>query len=255
MQAKIKHKDGVYYSPVFAVSQMNYRNKAVVFDRSFTQLIVVDIFKDRYSLLFTDYNADDFCINEPAFKSYWDDRNIFTTVKRKRYSPQMLEEAKRILGQSAFAEFTAIKSEADLDGLELNHGAFHDGYVWGMHEKDGALEILLDTSWGSLIILRCKEIIQNTLQIGVMFFYCNMSMTDGNIELEFTPLSYPNEMILQAKHVEFRPLFEQRMALRNFEYGFANGHLVITLSGKQIEIDNTRSVVLDFRQRNVLGYS
>ena len=54
--------------------------------------------------------------------------------------------------------------------------------------------------------------------------------------------------------MEFRPLFEQRMALRHFEYSFANGHLVITLSGKQIEIDNTRSDVLDFGQRNVLGY-
>ncbi|MBR2971001.1 MAG: hypothetical protein IKC48_04310 [Clostridia bacterium] len=65
MQAKIKHKDGVYYSPVFAVSLTLSRGKAVVFDRSFTQLIVVDIFKDRYSVLFTDYNADDFASMSP----------------------------------------------------------------------------------------------------------------------------------------------------------------------------------------------
>ena len=107
----------------------------------------------------------------------------------------MLEDAKRILGQSTFAEFTAIKSEADLDGLAQNSGSFHDGYVLGMTEKDGALEILLDTSWGSLIILRCKEIIENTLQIGVMLFHCSMSMADGNIELEFSLTSCPKEMI------------------------------------------------------------
>ena len=82
MIAKVLHNNSVYYSPVFAVSIKRNNCKAVVFYSSFSQLIVLTIFRDaRYNILFMDYNTDKFSINEDNLKSYWNDRNIFRTIK------------------------------------------------------------------------------------------------------------------------------------------------------------------------------
>lgn len=143
------HNNSVYYSPVFAVSMKVNDCKAVVFDSSFSQLIVLTIFKDiGYGILFMDYNTDNFSINEDRFKSYWNDRNIFKTIKHKKYTPEMLEEAQKILTQMKPQEYTTVTSKADLEALEFNTGSLHDGYILAMKEKNDTLEILLDTSWG-----------------------------------------------------------------------------------------------------------
>ena len=56
MLAKIMHNNSVYYSPVFAVSIKRNNCKAVVFDSSFSQLIVLHIFQGtRYNILFAQY--------------------------------------------------------------------------------------------------------------------------------------------------------------------------------------------------------
>ena len=87
MFAKILHHSTTYYSPVFAVSIKHSNIKAVVFDEAFAELIVVDVFKNnQYTPLFINYDTEDFSINEEGLKSYWNDRNIFKTVKNKKYT-------------------------------------------------------------------------------------------------------------------------------------------------------------------------
>jgi hypothetical protein len=255
MFAKILHNDSVYYSPVFAVSMKYSNNKAVVFDDSFTKLIVVDIFRNnQYTTFFMNYDTEDFSINEDGFKSYWNDRNIFKTVKSKKYSSEMLAEAKDVLSRSRQQEFTEIKTSFDLDTLAINSGSFHDGYILGMQEKNGILEILLDTSWGALIILKCQGIIENSLRIGSVFCWCNMRKDDGFIEFSFEPMSRENEEVLKAKQVEFKPLFEKRINRNEFEHSFSNDNLLLKNKSVWIEIDNSNNDVLDFKERNILGY-
>ena len=53
MIAKVLHNNSVYYSPVFAVSIKRNDCKAVVFDSTFSELVVLTIFRDTfYNILF-----------------------------------------------------------------------------------------------------------------------------------------------------------------------------------------------------------
>ena len=258
MIAKIVHNDSIYYSPVFAVSTKYRKMKAVVFDSSFSQLIVIDVFKNnKYFMFFMDYDVDGFSINELGFKSYWDDRKIFKTVKNQKYTAQMLEEARVMLRRLNPREFTALKSRTDIEALEFNSGTFHDGYILGMKEKDGALEILFDTTWGSLIILRCRGVLENSLRVGEIFLYCDMTIEDdGTVELLFDLVITENTRTIRAKHIEFKPLFDKRTNIKKFEYSFSNNGLVVKSqnSGQSIEITTESLYVLDFKERNVIGY-
>ena len=256
MIAKVLHNNSVYYSPVFAVSIKRNNCKAVVFNSSFSQLIVLTIFRNaRYNILFMDYNTDNFSINENNLKSYWNDRNIFKTIKHKKYTPEMLEEARKILTQMKPKEYTTVTSRSDLEALEWTTGSFHDGYVLAMQEKNDTLEILFDTSWGSFAILRCKGIIENTLDIGYVFSYCYMdSDNDGVVSFSASPMSHSKECILKAKEIQFKPLFEKRIPLKKFDYTVDNHELTIKYDNQSIKINKVNNDVLDFSERNVLGY-
>ena len=112
MFAKILNNNKVYYSPVFALTMKGRNNKAIVLDESFTQLVVVDFFqKYEYKMLFLDYNAENFAINENDFKSYWNDRKIFEIVKRKKYTQKMLDDAKELLSKSTKQDFVEQKAK------------------------------------------------------------------------------------------------------------------------------------------------
>ena len=256
MLAKILHNNSVYYSPVFAVSIKRNDCKAVVFDSTFSELVVLTIFRDtRYNILFMDYNTDNFSINEDKLKSYWNDRNIFKTIKHKKYTPEMLEEAREILTQMKPKEYTTVTSRSDLEALEWTTGSFHDGYVLAMQEKNDTLEILFDTSWGSFAILRCKGIIENTLDIGYVFSYCYMDIdNDGIVSFSASPMSHSKECILKAKEIQFKPLFEKRIPLKKFDYIVDNHKLTIKYDNQSIKINKVNNDILDFGGRNVLGY-
>lgn len=255
MLAKVLSRGSVYHSPVFAVS-MKHPVKVVVFDSSFTELIVVEVFRtNRYSVLFMNLDAGDFAINDSDFKSYWNDKNIFKTVKRKQYSSQMLEEAKEILRNTSVCEFTKIEKPSDLEALDINTGSFHDGYILGMRQENDTLEILLDTSWSDFIVLKCKGVIENNLELGQIFSYCDMRIGNDCVEFSFDPLSgNPEEEVFIAKQVEFKPLFGIRIDISRFAYEFSNHHLTIKTNEGWVEIDHTHNDILDFHQRGVLGY-
>ena len=256
MLAKILHNNSVYYSPVFAVSIKRNDCKAVVFDSTFSELVVLTIFRDtRYNILFMDYNTDNFSINEDKLKSYWNDRNIFKTIKHKRYTPEMLEDAQRILLQIKPQEYTTVTSKSDLEALDFNTCSFHDGYILAMQEKNDTLEILFDTSWGALAILRCKGIIQNDLDIGYEFYHCYMDIdNDGVVSFSANPMGHSKECILKAKKIQFKPLFEKRIPLKKFDYIVDNHMLTIKYDNQSIKINKVNNNIIDFGERNVLGY-
>ena len=256
MLAKILHNNSVYYSPVFAVSIKRNDCKAVVFDSTFSELVVLTIFRDtRYNILFMDYNTDNFSINEDKLKSYWNDRNIFKTIKHKKYTPEMLQEARRILSQIRAQEYTTITSKSDLEALDFNTCSFHDGYILAMREKNNTLEILFDTSWGSLAVLKCEGIIENDLDIGYVFYRCYMDIdNDGVVSFSASPMSHSKECILKAKEIQFKPLFEKRIPLKKFDYTVDNHELTIKYDNQSIKINKVNNDIIDFGGGNVLGY-
>ena len=162
MFAKIMFENTVYISPVMALSLSGWNNKAVVLNADHSKLIVIDLYKSNLSnqFLLIDYSYDNFAIVENNFKSYWNNRNIFKIIKRKKYTLEMLNETQSIAKQFNDYKYFEIKSNKDLEVLELNTGSFHDAYILAMKQDDNKLEILFDTTWGSLVILKCNGIIK-----------------------------------------------------------------------------------------------
>lgn len=255
MIAKVLNDNNIYYSPVFAVYYNHCDPKAIILNNTFSELIVIDIWKnDKFSILFTDYNYDNFSIKEDSFKSYWNDKHIFKTIKNKKYTQEMLEEAIEISKNITPQEFTKIKNNFDIEVFKINTNSLHDGYILGMKGKDDALEILFDSSWGSLVLFRCKGIIKNELYIGNVFFHCDINIEeDGSITLTADPSSHNKESVLQAKEIEFKSLFIKSIFLKNLNYETSNNKLTINLNNQIISIDKV-STLLDFKERNVLGY-
>lgn len=219
MIAKVIHNNSVYYSPVFAVSMKRNDCKAVVFDSSFSQLIVLSIFEEnRYNILFMDYNTDNFSINEDNLKSYWNDRNIFKTIKHKKYTSETLQEAREVLSQMKPQEYATVTSKSNLEALNFNTISFHDAYILAIKEKNDTLEILLGTFGGTFAILKCMGIIKNDLNVGDVFYHCYMEIdTDGIVSFSMSTTSHDEKNILKAKEIQFKPLFEKRIPLKKID--------------------------------------
>ena len=167
----------------------------------------------------------------------------------------MLQEARRILSQIRAQEYTTITSKSDLEALDFNTCSFHDGYILAMREKNNTLEILFDTSWGSLAVLKCEGIIENDLDIGYVFYRCYMDIdNDGVVSFSASPMSHSKECILKAKEIQFKPLFEKRIPLKKFDYTVDNHELTIKYDNQSIKINKVNNDIIDFGGGNVLGY-
>lgn len=258
MIAKVLNNNRVYYSPVFAVN-LSYANcKAIVFDDLYSKLIVVDIYeRHRTRLLFLDFNYDNFAINTVNLKSYWNYKDIFKMVKKHKYSLEMFEEAKRILSECDFTDIVPIESKFDIEALEYNTGSFHDAYILGMTQNNDTLEIFINTTWGSFVILTCEGIIENTLKIGDVFFHCDMRIDDnGDIEFSFDSESDSNGRVLKVKFMKYKLLFDKSFTIQKFDYSLMNEELLLKLNNKEFVVNfkDINNNLLDLKERNVVGY-
>ena len=62
------------------------------------------------------------------------------------------------------------------------------------------------------------------------------------------------KVILKAKEIQFKPLFEKRIPLKKFDYIVDNHKLTIKYDNQSIKINKLNNDILDFGERNVLGY-
>jgi len=260
MFAKIMIGNEVYISPVMALSLSGWNSKAVVLNVDSSKLIVIDLYRSNSSnqFLLIDYNYDNFEIVENNFKSYWDKRNIFKIVKSKKYTLEMLNEAKNILDNFNYSKNIDVKSNKDLEVLEFNTGSFHDAYILAMKQNGNRLEIVFDTTWGSLVILKCNEIIENTLNVGDTFFHCDMRIEEKEqyIEFNFDSPNYNEERILKVKNMSLYFLFEKQTVLKNFDYSINNNGIDLKLNNIDYSISyrDIHNDFLDLKERNVIGY-
>ena len=258
MIAKILNNNRVYYSPVFAVN-LSYANfKAIVFDELYSKLIVVDIYeRHRTRLLFLNFNYDNFAINTANFKSYWNYKDIFKIIKKNKYSLEMFEEAKRILSECNFDDIVSIESKFDIEALEYNTGSFHDAYILGMTQNNDTLEIFINSTWGSFVILKCEGIIENTLKIGDVFFHCDMRINEnGEIEFSFDSENDSNERILKVKFMKCKLLFDKSFTIQKFDYSLMSEELLLKLNNKELVVNfkDINNNLLDLKERNIVRY-
>lgn len=260
MFAKIMIGNEVYISPVMALTLSGWNSKAVVLNADSSKLIVIDLYRSNSSnqFLLIDYNHDNFEIVENNFKSYWDKRNIFKIVKSKKYTLEMLNEAKNILDNFNDSKYIDVKSNKDLEMLELNTGSFHDSYILAMKQKGNGLEIVFDTTWGSLVVLKCSEIIENTLNVGDTFFHCDMRIDEKEqyIEFNFDSPKYNEERVLKVNKISLNFLFEKQTVLKNFDYSIDDGRIDLKLNNIDYSFSyrDIHNDLLDLKERNVIGY-
>lgn len=258
MIAKILNNNRVYYSPVFAVNLSYANSKAVVFDELYSKLIVVDIYeRHRTRLLFMDFNYDNFAINTVNFKSYWNNKDIFKIIKKNKYTLGMFEDAKSILNKCNFSEFNSIKSKSDIEALEYSTGSFHDAYILGMTQNNDVLEIFINTTWGSFVILKCEGIIENTLKIGDVFFHCDMRIDDNrDIEFSFDSENDESERCLRAKNMNVKLLFDKIFIIKSFDYSLRDDEMILQFNNNKLNVNykDINNNILDLKERNVVGY-
>ena len=215
MIAKIRNKDKVYDSVVFAVSYKYRKSKVIVFNETYTKLIVLNYsWNSEIEVKFTNYDTENYRINEDKFKVYWKNKNFFKLVENEQYGEDILQEAKNMQSKVEKKEWYEVNDYYDLQGLIFSVGDFHDACVIKINEKEQYTEILIDTTWGFYVLLKCYDVINNTLDLNYYFQDCKYSYKDGIIEIlfddEFSGLE------LKCKKIEYKYYYERKYIVNSY---------------------------------------
>ena len=251
MTARVLYGSEAYYSPVLAVSWRRGKSEAVILDRGGERLIVVPIFGNGGfpMIFFTDFDTEGYAIVENDFRSFFNDKKIIKTVKKGKYSTEMLEASKSLASELETEDYVEINSPDRLRAFETTSSYFHDGSVLGITQKGEKTEILFDLGWGAIIHLICEGVKENQLNVGDFFFDCNMKIEDGEVKLTFVPMNGNEDLILRANSISYKPLFRKRAYISD---------IIFSDDGREISICGEDILpcpdILDFEERSVIGY-
>ncbi len=255
MFAKIFHNNKTYISPVLALSLCGWRSQVVVLNEDGSSLIVKNIF-DRAcqtAVIFINFDCGDFAIAEENFKCLWNEPNIFQLVKKRKYTQATLDEALERAKRAPTAAFYPLENEYDIEGFSLSVMGFHDAYVLGMREKDGELELLIDSSWGSFVRLKCHGVERNDLKEGDAFFACAITKGEQAIEFAFDTFSGGGGKLLKAQEICYDVLPEQKLKAKGaLRYEVQEDG--VKLENVEIKFGALNQDVLDLKGRNCIGY-
>lgn len=214
---RIRNKDLIYDSVVFAVSYKTRKSKIVVFDEKYTKLIVLEYsWHSDIDVMFLNYDSGNYKINNENYKVYWNDNKFFEMVKKQKYSFEVLEEAKKIQGIINYKEWIKVKNEFELKGLIFTTGEFHDANVIKISKHDDYAEILIDTTWGFYVMLKCHDVIENALDLNYYFFDCDYSFNDGIIEIDFND-EFNGLKKLKCKKLEYKYFYEKKCKVKKYK--------------------------------------
>lgn len=235
MIAKIKNKNKIYDSVVFAFSCKSLKSKVIVFDETYTKLIVLNCsWKSKTEVLFTSFDCENYRINEDSFKSYWNNKKIFNLVDKEKYGEDILSEAKELQSKIEQKEWYEINNFYELQGLVFTVGHFHDACVIKINEKEQYTEVLIDTTWGLYVLFRCYYVIDNTLDLNYCIQDCKYSYKDGIIEILFDD-EFVGSYKLKCKKIEYKYYFERKYALET--YCLENNTIEINNKSDETKID------------------
>ncbi len=255
MLAKIFHNNKTYISPVLALSFAGFGSQAVVLNEDGSSLIVKDIL-DRAcqkAVIFINFDYGDFAIAEENFKCLWKEPKIFQLVKKRKYTQATLDEALERAKRAPTAAFYPLENEYDIEGFSLNVMGFHDAYVLGMREKDGELELLIDSSWGSFVRLKCRGVERNDLKEGDAFYSCEITKGEQTIEFAFDAFSGGGGKILKAQEICYDVLLEQKIKTKGaLRYEVQADS--VKIENVEIKFDALNQDVLELKERNCIGY-
>ncbi|MBQ9715454.1 MAG: hypothetical protein IJV77_03475 [Clostridia bacterium] len=222
MLAKIKGKEKIYYSAVFATN----RDQVVVFDETCQKLVCIDKWDKKWSLnvMTVNFDCTDWKINTDNFKCLWDCKNIFKIVKQQNYSSQMLEEAKNIQQQIKPTEWNKIKNQNDAIAFINEVGDLHDAHLVFMKNYGDCVELFFDTTWRQYVKMRFFKPTTNTLCEGDVYFEASLYVDENHVEMQLSDIGYLCDITLTAENVQFDLLFEEKSVIKNctFDFSFDN---------------------------------
>lgn len=218
MIARIKTKYGVYDSFVFAYENVNYKERIVVIDENY-ELICLDCWTNhKINYMIIDYNINDYQYNFDDFKCYWKETDIFKVVSKKKYSEEMLDEAIKINESIQIKEWINLENENDFRGLMASVYNLHDACVVEVNNTTEYTEILIDTTCNMYIKLRCYDVIRNDITNNDSFFSFSYEILEDRVILSFDNYNNDEEIILEAKKIEFKLYHEFIYKFVNYEF-------------------------------------
>lgn len=153
MIAKIRTKNGLYNSIVFAIHNKVWSSEVLVFNENYTSLQFVKIWGPETDVFI--YNADkDGWIKRGKIEGYdWALENITKKFfKTKINETAIFDKCKALQGAVKDCEWFEIKNEADVKSLMYASFNFHDSYIKDIYTDGTKQYIHFDTTWGSEIL-------------------------------------------------------------------------------------------------------
>jgi hypothetical protein len=121
-----------------------------------------------------------------------------------------------------------------------------------MKQDRDNLEILIDTSWGVYMILKCEGVLENSLNCGNTYDGIDVKIEDEFIEFVLGSIYGGADEVLRVRQVSFKPIFERRIKIEDLKYEVSKSGLSLNIGNNWVDCSNNG--ILDFKQRKVLGY-
>ncbi len=225
MIAKIKGKNSVYESVVFAINYSGWNTKIIAFDESYTNLISIKYWgkNGKINVLITNYDCSSWKINTKEFKSYWNIKNIFRLANSQKLDLEILTEAKMMQTTFITSEWNCIKSNDDCDSILSSSLGFHDAYVEKIESCENTCKLFFNTTWGSYILLECTDVFNNTLDLNNSFFACTVEIRENKIHFNFVGMyDSLDDLVLEAGSVRWKAYFEDKHSVTNNDHNLIN---------------------------------
>jgi len=161
MIAQILHNGQVYNTPVVAYRERGWRRELVVFNRDFTELI----------LLKTTFGNQAFILNREGcacsrggwrMEPWLEGEALLwkALCRRKRVSVQEFPLLQAYAIPPQIPDWYEMKTELDVVTLMSLCMGFHDSRLIRINSGESCIELRFDTSWGCYLTLRCLDVVR-----------------------------------------------------------------------------------------------
>lgn len=163
MIAKIVTENGYYDSIVFAIINKGWASEALVFNRDFTALQFVKVWKPSRNVFIYNAGKDGWVIKKKVEGYDWILENLKIGLFKRKIDESVLDKCKELQATIEERVWVEIKNEADIEDLMYASSGFHDSYVNNMYVDDGKQYISFDTTWGCDILFELDGNIETNL--------------------------------------------------------------------------------------------
>lgn len=179
MIARINTKNGYYDSVVFAIFYKGWKSSALVFNKNYDAVEIVNIWKPKRNVyIYNTEKTGDWIITK-KFEGYsWALENITKRFFKTVINQSILDKCKELQTAVNNCEWFDIKNQSDISGLMECATSFHDSYIKDIYTESQKQYILFDV-WDGEILFELDGKFETNLFKG----YGNMLIDNEYIEI------------------------------------------------------------------------